>query len=184
MAEIFPERAHRVTVFGFDAEHRRHLGRRQQLFVLRCGIHRDLAPSPPRRCLASLGFRQRSYHLPGLSEMCAPRHDRPRSSQLTTHRGPSRAPRRVPACASPWGDDGQHAEPEVEHVLHLVVGDVAGPLDLGEDPRLLPAPRVDDRVAVGRAAPARGCRGCPPPVTCANACTVDVSPRASRIAGA
>ena len=39
------------------------------------------------------------------------------------------------------GDDGQHAEAEVEHVLHLVVGDVAGGLDLGEDPGLVPRRR-------------------------------------------
>ena len=68
------------------------------------------------------------------------------------------------------GDNRQHPEPEVEDVLHLVVGDVAGRLDLGEDARLLPRPR---RTMASQCAGSTRARlpGMPPPVTCANACT-------------
>src|SRR5262249_3368090 len=44
--------------------------------------------------------------------------------------------------------NGQHAEPEVEDVLHFGVGDCARGLDLGEDARPLPGVTPDDGVAV------------------------------------
>ena len=68
------------------------------------------------------------------------------------------------------GHDREHAEPEIEHVLHLGVGHVARALDLREDPRLLPTRRVT--IASQRSGSTRTrLPGMPPPVTCANACT-------------
>ena len=52
------------------------------------------------------------------------------------------------ATPSSAGHDREHAEAEVEDVLHLVVGDGAGALDLGEDPRLVPRAASHDAVAV------------------------------------
>src|SRR3954471_23160729 len=46
------------------------------------------------------------------------------------------------------GHNGEHPEPEIEDVLHLVVGHAAGSLDLGEDARHLPLGAVDVGVAV------------------------------------
>ena len=56
--------------------------------------------------------------------------------------------------------DHDHADAEVEHLGHLLVGDVAEPLDLAEDPRRLPRAAVDAPRRRLRAAPGRGCRGC------------------------
>src|SRR5205085_4741717 len=46
------------------------------------------------------------------------------------------------------GNDREHAEAEVEHVLHLVVGDGSGALHLLEDAGLGPAPAPHTRVGV------------------------------------
>ena len=45
-------------------------------------------------------------------------------------------------------DDDGHADAEVEHARHLVVGDVAEALDLSEDRRHLPGGAIDDGVVV------------------------------------
>ena len=47
-------------------------------------------------------------------------------------------------------NDREHADAQIEDVLHLVVGHVSGRLDLPKDARFVPATARDDGVDFGR----------------------------------
>ena len=152
------------------------------------GEHLGVDPGPQAQPLDALPGLPRAHLVPHRLERVArePRSRRQAASRtapwpgddladLGRPGGPGSRSRSSALKTSRGGHGHDHADAEVEHLGHLVVADLAEPLDLAEDPRGLPGRPVDDRVGSPSAACATRLPGMPPPVMWATARTSTAS---------
>src|SRR5262249_18425635 len=143
MEDSFPRSRHRETRNGKFARARPAAWTRASSAERTTNVCRGILPLPHRSHPTQVSVRS----------LCPPalHGDAGRAVDDLAHQPcvVSRAPDRVEGPVRlVTRQDGEHAEAEVEDLLHLLVAHVAGLLDLREDPRLLPAPTAHDRAAV------------------------------------